>query len=411
MKKLSALAGLAVAIGVGAGVHRSGKLDTIPPRIEVDLPDGPLSGDVQVEISVVDTAPGVARVHVSLDGGPPEVLPLDGTGHASWTWKGGPNRQPGPHTLTIDAVDNAWQPNAAQHSVARITDDHPPVLRIKIFPDQPPQGTVAAIYVWSDEPLNTSQVDGLDQSWPLEPTGDGTVYRALLGVGVGASNAPAPLHLTATDHLGNQVKCTVPIDVVATDFPRGGYIRLSGKQVKARKDVEALQAMRAARTAAYTHIDPVQHWHGAVTRPVTGRRTSRFGRYRTYSDGRKKHHLGTDLANITGTPVHAALAGVVRAAGWQHLFGNAVIVHHGQGLTTSYNHLSALDVEVGQAVDEGQQVGKLGSTGQSTGPHLHWGMQVGEVEVDPERWPDHGFSVGALQLTAEDGRPCAVTNP
>ena len=70
------------------------------------------------------------------------------------------------------------------------------------------------------------------------------------------------------------------------------------------------------------------------------------------------------------------------------MFGNAVIVHHGHGVTTSYNHLDRIDVEVGDDVAAGDPIGLLGSTGQSTGPHLHFSMVVGEEAVDPAQWLD-----------------------
>jgi len=407
MKKLVLLVCVLACTAAAGLLHHSGRLDRTPPRIELQVPDGPLSGDVAVEINVADLTPGLSEVRLSVDDGPPQRLDIDPSGHTTWTWPGGPGRPPGPHTLRVQATDSAWKPNTAELSIQRTTDDQPPELRFKLVPDRPAQGTVAALFVWADEPLSSVQIDGLDQTRPAHPLQDGG-YRALLGIGVTTPAEPAQLVLQASDALGNTTACTVPVEVTRTDFPRGGYIRLSRKQVKARTDAEALAAMRAARTGAYTFVDPVQHWTGPATRPVQGRRTSRFGRYRTYSDGRRKHHLGTDLANITGTPVHAALSGVVRAAGWQHLFGNAVIVHHGQGLTTSYNHLSAIDVTEGDPIEQGQVVGKLGSTGQSTGPHLHWGMQVGEVEVDPERWPDHAFSPSALGLTGEAATRCST---
>ena len=75
-------------------------------------------------------------------------------------------------------------------------------------------------------------------------------------------------------------------------------------------------------------------------------------------------------------------------AGWQAIFGNVVIVHHGQGLTTSYNHLDEVRVAVGEPVEGGDIIGLLGSTGQSTGPHLHWGVTVAETAVDPAEWLD-----------------------
>ena len=76
----------------------------------------------------------------------------------------------------------------------------------------------------------------------------------------------------------------------------------------------------------------------------------------------------------------------MRQAGWQHIFGNVVIIDHGQGVVTSYNHLSAVSVDVGAAVAAGERIGAVGSTGQSTGPHLHWGLVVDGVSVDAEQW-------------------------
>ena len=410
MKKSLFLAGFSLCVVAAAGIHHSGKLDHTAPQIQVDLPSGPIRGDVTVQITVEDMTPGVSTAVLSIDEAPPIPLSLDADGRADWVWPGGPQRTPGVHTLVVRAQDSAWQPNEGQVSVTRETDDQPPVLHYTLVPEQPAQGTVAALFLWADEDLAQAQLVGLDQSRPIRATPDGP-HRVLVGIGVATPTEPTKLTVTATDTLGNSTTCEVPVVVTATDFARGGYIRLSSTQVKARKDTEALQAMRAARTAAYAFVDPLQHWNGDTIRPIEGRRTSPFGRYRTYSDGRKKHHLGTDLANITGTPVKSALSGVVRAAGWQHLFGNAVIVHHGQGLTSSYNHLSAINVEEGQRGEAGQLVGKLGSTGQSTGPHLHWGMQVGDVEVDPERWPAHGFSPNTLKLTSGAARRCDASTP
>ncbi len=72
----------------------------------------------------------------------------------------------------------------------------------------------------------------------------------------------------------------------------------------------------------------------------------------------------------------------MRFSGEQAIFGKVVILHHGQGLASSYNHLSRIDVKLGDRVSPGQVIGAVGSTGQSTGPHLHWGVTVGRVAVD-----------------------------
>lgn len=93
-------------------------------------------------------------------------------------------------------------------------------------------------------------------------------------------------------------------------------------------------------------------------------------------------HKGTDIPAPTGTPVIAAAAGLVTAAGYSSSMGNYVVIAHGDGITTRYYHNSSLAVSAGQAVAGGQVISYVGSTGQSTGPHLHFEVRVNEVAVD-----------------------------
>jgi murein DD-endopeptidase MepM/ murein hydrolase activator NlpD len=97
-------------------------------------------------------------------------------------------------------------------------------------------------------------------------------------------------------------------------------------------------------------------------------------------------HTGLDFQSQTGTPVHVTANGTVKAAGWSGGYGKAIDVDHGNGYVTRYGHLSAIDVKVGQTVKAGQIIGKVGSTGRSTGPHLHYETRIGREAVDPERF-------------------------
>lgn len=119
---------------------------------------------------------------------------------------------------------------------------------------------------------------------------------------------------------------------------------------------------------------------GAWTKPVNGTLTSGYG-YRVHPIyGTGKMHYGVDFANSIGTPVVSAAAGVVSYAAPFSTYGNAIMVTHnidGQTFTTLYAHLSAINVSVGQTVGKGQQIGALGNTGNSTGPHLHFEVHVG----------------------------------
>ncbi|HEX6257740.1 MAG TPA: M23 family metallopeptidase [Euzebyales bacterium] len=115
----------------------------------------------------------------------------------------------------------------------------------------------------------------------------------------------------------------------------------------------------------------------AITWPVTGRLTSPFGP----RGGRL--HRGIDIAAAAGTPIRAAQDGTVRFAGWKGGYGYTADIAHGGGLTTRAAHQSELLVRRGQRVRRGQIIGRVGSTGSSTGPHLHFEMAGRGEELDP----------------------------
>jgi hypothetical protein len=128
--------------------------------------------------------------------------------------------------------------------------------------------------------------------------------------------------------------------------------------------------------------------------PVPGQITSRFlGGYR-YEGG----HSGTDYAGNNGDPVGSAAAGRVVFTGWAGAYGYRVVVAHGDGTQTTYSHLSRITVQNGQSVKPGQKVGELGSTGNSSGPHLHFEVIQDGRFLNPEQWLAGAQSV-------------AITNP
>jgi murein DD-endopeptidase MepM/ murein hydrolase activator NlpD len=97
-------------------------------------------------------------------------------------------------------------------------------------------------------------------------------------------------------------------------------------------------------------------------------------------------HTGIDFRGTTGDPVHATAAGKVSKAGWEGGYGQMVEIDHGEGLATRYGHLSEIDVRVGQTVHIGQVIGRVGSTGRSTGPHLHYETRINGEAVNPTRF-------------------------
>ncbi len=119
--------------------------------------------------------------------------------------------------------------------------------------------------------------------------------------------------------------------------------------------------------------------------PIEGRISGRFGRQRIYNSTPGAPHSGTDIAAPQSTPIRAPAAGLVTFADPDlYLTGGTVLIDHGHGVGSNFLHLSKLEVKVGQRVEQGEIIGRVGATGRATGPHLHWGLTWFEVRLDPQ---------------------------
>ena len=121
----------------------------------------------------------------------------------------------------------------------------------------------------------------------------------------------------------------------------------------------------------------------ALIRPVSGTITSRFG---VGSRIRRSSHTGLDIATSTGTPIAAAASGTVTFSGYKGSYGNMIVISHGNGVQTYYGHCSKLYVSAGAQVSQGEIIGAVGSTGNSTGPHLHLEIRVNGVAYNPQNY-------------------------
>lgn len=120
--------------------------------------------------------------------------------------------------------------------------------------------------------------------------------------------------------------------------------------------------------------------------PVHGWISSGFGDRNNPVTGKAGFHTGVDIANDSGTPIHCTADGVVSFAGWEGGYGKLVVVNHGNGFSTYYGHLSEIKAGVGQKVVRGQVVGRMGATGNTTGPHLHYEIRLYGAAVDPTKY-------------------------
>ncbi len=153
-------------------------------------------------------------------------------------------------------------------------------------------------------------------------------------------------------------------------------------------DQAAVAQERETLAQVYAGFTAQRLWSGAWILPAPGLITNPFGLQRSINGGPYFPHTGTDIANEKGTAVAAAASGRVVLARQMYLYGNAVVIDHGAGVFSSYNHLDSIAVTEGQSVTIGDLIGFMGETGFVSGPHLHWEAIIGGVRTDPMLWTE-----------------------
>ena len=212
----------------------------------------------------------------------------------------------------------------------------------------------------------------------LRTVGDSTF--ALAGIPIDSVNGVSLIVRCAngestTTRIATQ-RSTYPLERL-TVAPKFSATPDSALAERMRKEAE--QAAVVSRNA---HITP-RLWTEAFAVPRATRITSGFGGGRTFNGSVTSRHMGTDFAGAVGDPVRAANRGIVRLIGAFYLGGNVIYLDHGEGLVTAYLHLSQQQVAVGDTVQRGEVIGKVGATGRVTGPHLHFIVRYGAITVDP----------------------------
>jgi murein DD-endopeptidase MepM/ murein hydrolase activator NlpD len=186
---------------------------------------------------------------------------------------------------------------------------------------------------------------------------------------------------------GSTGTTTVKIPVTDRKFP---IQRINFSPGKSGIEATALELKQVSTFKAT--VSPVKLWSGKFIAPNSGKTSSPFGVRRYYNGefATDYYHRGLDYAGGYGSAVVAPAAGKVVLVGYEkkgfRVHGNVVGVDHGQGLVSIFMHLSKIAVEEGQMLAAGDPIGAIGSTGSSTGPHLHWGLYVNAVSVDPVQW-------------------------
>jgi len=287
----------------------------------------------------------------------------------------------GAHRVEVVVHDTSRHQNLANAVWTFTTDNTPPKLDVTLNPDEgPAEGRTSVVRVRADEPVRDLRAHSAEGELRLQPDGLGG-YWALVGVAPDPVSRTLSLDVAAADNVGNPTEVHRDWPIRPTPFAEDD---LDVEPTLA--DLDARAAEDAQLKAVYQRENGPRQWEGAFHAPVAGDVTTAFGTHRSY-----EYHPGMDFGAALGAPVAAPAAGVVAFVGSVPARGNVLVLDHGAGVYSAYAHLQQVAVSEGSPVKPGQTIARVGSTGFSTGPHLHWEIWVNGANVDPQEWTRRAF--------------------
>ena len=223
-------------------------------------------------------------------------------------------------------------------------------------------------------------------------------YEGLLGIEMNTRPGAYSIKVVAEEKNGIVYSSTIRLKVGKAKF-QTQTLSLPPSMVDLAPEVlERVNREAERMRALFSSIREERFWNGAFVRPVPGEVTGAFGVRRIVNGRPRSPHSGIDMRAEEGAAVLACNRGVVALTDELFFSGKSVILDHGRSMYSMYFHLSETLVHEGASVDTSVMLGRVGSTGRSTGPHLHWGLRLNGVQVNP---------LSILQLTQhlKEGSP------
>ena len=249
------------------------------------------------------------------------------------------------------------------------------------------EGRTARFKVQTTIPV---QVRGsfLGQELRIIASEDHRRHNVLVGIPMFTGQDIYPLRLDLVDEEGTAVAIAANLQIIAGG---NGYQNITINNTELLSP--AIESEELALMSRVTSpFSEEKYWEASLSLPAAATMNARFGTLRSYNGSAyDRYHRGVDFAGATGTAILAAADGIVVLADTLNIRGRATVIDHGWGLYTVYAHQNSIQVSLGEQVTSGQVIGAIGSTGRSTGPHLHWEVWLHGVNVDPLQWVQQVF--------------------
>ncbi|MDF1613575.1 M23 family metallopeptidase [Desulfurivibrio dismutans] len=414
-----------------------------PPRLGLDQEVAWIGQHSEFAVLAADERSGLRSVEVLLRQGGQEVrLMKREFPRASAFFRAGPEEfrenievagrelglRDGAAELVLKAGDYSWRNwgsgNYREEVLPLVIDTRPPVINVGSATRYVRAGGAGLVLYTIDEEVANHgvEINGFfHPGFPLAEDRPGD-YLAYIGL-PHDTDALDQVQVVAVDQAGNRARAGLAINLRQVDYPVGRinvsdsflrsklpefathYPEMAGSHLEqylyVNRKVREMNDRRIMEICRNSH--PERLWEGRFLRMARSSQQAGFGDRRSYFyDGRKiddQTHLGIDLASVRQAEIEAANHGIVVLAEYLGIYGNTVIIDHGQGIFSLYSHLSRITTAEGERVSRGDKLGYSGVTGMAGGDHLHFSMLVNGIFVNPVEWWDRNWV--ETQLTVE----------
>jgi len=324
----------------------------------------------------------------------------------------------GAFELEIRAVDGSYagfgRGNSSTLNLPLVLDSQPPRIAVKTVPPSVRRGGSALIVYTVSEDVDKTGIRLGELFFPGYKQANGS-YACLFPFPISISTGDFLPDIMARDLAGNVTSSRLLVRAVNRNY-RSDTLNIPESFLNF-KAAELAQLCPEEKTSLAQYLcannrvridndatlikvaaDPANNsshflWSGSFRQLPRSAVKANFGDFRTYVDGNKQKideqtHMGLDLASVAHDEIPAAQSGRVVWAGYLGIHGHMILIEHGLGLMTQYSHLSEYGVKVGDQVQAGQIIGRTGTTGLAGGDHLHFGVLVGGIPVQPLEWLD-----------------------
>ncbi|OQX90655.1 MAG: hypothetical protein B6D57_02380 [Candidatus Coatesbacteria bacterium 4484_99] len=363
--------------------------DNTPPSIYMQFPKESeiVSGSICVKFTVIDKESRIESVLIRIDGELCDILAGDFKKKKALEYDlklDTTKLSEGRHILTVSASSCNGNATTTKDTLFYV-DNHPLNVEVilggsnRVYP-----GSVLPLQCVLSEEVRDIRVEIMGYDIFLFTTDIG--YEGFVPIRLAVEPEEVDMEVSLTDNLGESVNINKKILILPKGF-ESEYIVLPETKAEPIPKEVIEKEYQILLNELLSPSEVLYEKDGFII-PVEGKITSPYGTYRRFSNGVVSRHIGVDYSCPEGTEVKACGAGVVRLVDDFAIRGKFVLIDHGWGVYSLYNHLSDVLVDVGDIVSKGDVIGKVGSTGLATGPHLHWEVRVGRWAVDPLQWTD-----------------------